>query len=449
MIEKLGVLESTAVIDAHICDSHRCLYFEFDHNAHYLAPPEKLRLGVVVLTGERPCCLVSRNLDALQSAISGVQGSNPEEVFSRLADLTRLKPISLDQPLRLSPVYIAKPWGQEIWYSGIEARGVSTVSEVPISWLLEMFPLKLSGHDANQPPLLLKILDPHPIINLGDLYFEMHREKVEVYIVTHIDETCWPTGTGAIRYGFSQEKLAEFDSIRDFMDAYLDQVKNYEVVRRKIDKLFDQQRAAAALPTNVPVSTTQYASWQAEIPMELQEAEEHARKAMYAFTQLVSLNVGDAMTVAPFTPHSLQHGVRVVEFQTPHYERYILSFGQKVLTQQHWDTSTALPLVRFDAAMQSSARLKHTKMISPGVDLVADFDEFHVLRITLTAGASTSVVQSRYALCIGLTGELNIGRNRNIATVTPEQGYYISAGVGAIMVTSRTGGSLLVAYKPE
>ena len=35
--------------------------------------------------------------------------------------------VSLDDPARLEPVVIDKPWGREIWYSGIEARGESRI----------------------------------------------------------------------------------------------------------------------------------------------------------------------------------------------------------------------------------------------------------------------------------------------------------------------------------
>jgi hypothetical protein len=60
------------------------------------------------------------------------------------------------------------------------------------------------------------------------------------------------------------------------------------------------------------------------------------------FTWLKPVSVGDVVQVPRLLPHALQHGVRVVEFQTPVYERKILSFGQRVLTQGHWDTEEAV-----------------------------------------------------------------------------------------------------------
>ena len=95
-------------------------------------------------------------------------------------------------PVRLSPVHIAKPWGQEIWFTGMEARGESQVvnsdgQALPISRYLSRDPEQAT---RGQPLLLLKILDPLPTPVLGELYLEVHETKQEAYVVTEVNPAC-------------------------------------------------------------------------------------------------------------------------------------------------------------------------------------------------------------------------------------------------------------------
>ncbi len=119
--------------------------------------------------------------------------------------------IDLNAPARLLPVRIPKPWGQEIWYTGMEARGESQIETaagpINLSQYLSADPTRTC---ASSPVLLLKILDPKPEPVYGDLYFEVHKEKREVYIVTHVDAQVWPDGRGAIRFGMNQTKRHTF-----------------------------------------------------------------------------------------------------------------------------------------------------------------------------------------------------------------------------------------------
>ena len=46
--------------------------------------------------------------------------------------------------------------------------------------------------------ILLKTLNPVAEKTIGDLYYELHEKKWEVYIVTEIDKTAWPSGKGII-----------------------------------------------------------------------------------------------------------------------------------------------------------------------------------------------------------------------------------------------------------
>ena len=101
-----------------------------------------------------------------------------------------------------------------------------------------------------------------------------------------------------------------------FRRAFLEAVQDYEVVRRRID-------AGQAQPEDV-------------------EQEAMLRNQMEAFTDFQPLSVADVVKVPTWTPHALQHGVRVVEFQTATYERFIISFAQQVVTQDHWDSEHAI-----------------------------------------------------------------------------------------------------------
>ena len=269
--------------------------------------------------------------------------------------------------MRLIPVDITKPWGKEIWYSGMEARGESQVQlggqQLPLSVYLKSDPARLS---RGTPVLLLKVLDPKPQPVLGDLYFEVHETKQEVYVVTHIDPGAWPDGVGGIRLGMNQDKRAQYDNANAFRAAYLRAVKSYEHVRRQIDE------------QGADISTAD---------------EELARTRMDSFTNLLPLRVGDVVRVPTWTPHSLLHGVRVVEFQTATYERFIISFAQQVVTQKHWDSEHAIANMLLEAPPRESF-----EAVSEGIERIASFSDFQCV-----AGGSqcswTHRVATRHPLC--------------------------------------------------
>ncbi|MEM9620338.1 MAG: hypothetical protein AAF993_01730 [Pseudomonadota bacterium] len=278
-------------------------------------------------------------------------------------------------PAKLEPVFISKPWGREIWYTGMEARGESRVhtggQQIPISHYLH----KVQG---NTDVLLLKVLDPAPQTVTGDLYFEVHEEKREVYIVTHVDAHAWPAGQGAIRFGMNQAKRQQFADDQAFRGAYLGAVQNYAAIRQQIDHHGKTIPAAE---------------------------EQQARAAMEAFTQMRALSVGDVVRVPTWTPHALQHGVRVVEFQTPTYERYIISFAQKVVTQDHWDSAHAIAHMHLDAPAA-----EQFEQVGPGIERIASFADFNVWRADLSAcgGELTLPKQLPYAVCMSLAQSIQI-----------------------------------------
>ncbi len=287
--------------------------------------------------------------------------------------------IQYTQPVRLVPVSVPKPWGQEIWFTGMEVRGESRVlttdgQALPISTYLQH---DTHAASANESVLLLKILDPKPDPVSGDLYFEVHSEKREVYIVTHVDAAAWPNGLGGIRFGMSQEKRAELGD-EALRTEYLKAVQSYEKVRRAIDA-----------GTQSPFLVMQ---------------EMALRKRMESFTHLRPLRVGEVVHVPIWFPHALQHGVRVVEFQTATYERLIVSFAQKVLTQDHWDTETAIRGMSLDPGV-----VQPPEVISKGIERIARFDHFNVWRTQHHAGVFSLPEHIPYAVVMAVGGSARVG----------------------------------------
>ncbi len=409
-------LESCAVptdIWSCIAESRECGFFLLEHRQYYLPGSPAITLAVAVVPcGDDPCLVIS---DAVSLATQWMgQHQLGPETIAELASALQAPIISLHDSLRLVPIHIAKPWGQEIWYTGIEARGQSGVSDsrysMPLPWLLalgEEYLLKVGGGQPN----LLKILDPLPDEVFGDLYFELHEEKREVYVVTAIDPRAWPDGRGAIRYGFDQQKREELGGDDRFRDQYLAAVKRYEAVRREIDADLDKIRLAQGVELNAPVFAATLKSWLEQIPCDLRQREVRAREEMNSFTSLRSLQLGDVVKVSCLTPHALQHGVRTVEFQTPVYERKILNFAQKVLTQGHWDTAEAVAIMNLEPPP-----VDDLVVVDSGdgftLEQVVSFADFRALRLTLAPGAGYALTMGdSYKIVMVVDGHARVGRH--------------------------------------
>ena len=153
-----------------------------------------------------------------------------------------------------------------------------------------------------------------------------------------------------------------------------------------------------------------------------------AVEAMDGFTALAPLRVGDVVTVQPWQPHSLQHGVRVVEFQTPTYERYILSFGQRVLTQNHWDTEAVLDRIELDPPQPESF-----VPVADGIQQIADFDDFSAFRVEIPPGVSRPLeVELPYAVCMGVEGCVSV----NGLAVDAEEACFVPASALPVTLTN-------------
>ncbi len=339
--------------------------------------------------------------------------------FDGAADQCRAAIIDFSAPMRLTTVAVAKPWGREIWYTGVEARGVALVTDgrhaSPLPWALALAPRHLQG-DA--PLTLLKVLDPSPRPTTGDLYFELHEHKREVYVVTHIDPIAWPTGVGAIRFGMNQDVRKGYADDERFKRDYLRAVTDYQSVRRAIDAGEDDPG--------------------------LHTHEVELRQAMEAFTALRTLRAGDVVQVPPHVPHSLQHGVRVIEFQTPVYERKIISFTQRVMTQPHWDSDEAVSIMSLDAPPEPQFEQLHPADDGIHIERVASFSDFSVQRIRLREGAAITIPSNQHhCLAICVSGSIEA----NGIALAPEQAALLPASLAAprLYNTGRTLAMMLIA----
>ena len=230
MIKQLGNgLRPEEAVEEFLRSTDMTLALRFDFAQYYLPTAPSITLLAILLKDKGGLRLLltdkSSQLEAaLATMIEPLTADNLRLLASHLA----APYLNLDQALLLSPIAITKPWGQEIWYTGIAARGQSNV---PIPWLLVLLPKRLLG--AEQTSLnLLKILDPLPEPVYGDLYFELHEEKREVYVVTHVDPQSWPDGEGSIRFGFEASVRDEFDSPDEFRSTTSRSRAGFESARR-------------------------------------------------------------------------------------------------------------------------------------------------------------------------------------------------------------------------
>ena len=433
----------------HATDSALALRYSFKQ--YYLSDEPSIELLAILLKGQDGLCLlISDKVDEAEAIIAEVDKPLTHHSLRSLSLRLAAPLFNLEKCLALHPVSIAKPWGQEIWFTGIEARGQSGFSDgvysVPIPWVLALLPKRLLGTEHGSLNLL-KILDPLPEPVYGDLYFELHEEKREVYVVTHVDRQSWPDGEGAIRFGFDASVRDEFDGPDEFRQSYLETVQNYEQVRRMIDRIFDQQRLDLGLDLNQPVEAGLLKQWHKQLTPELQQEEEALREAMNRFTHMQGLREGDVVKVPCLTPHALQHGVRTVEFQTPVYERKILAFGQKVLTQDYWDTTEAVSLMSLQSEVD-----QQLDVLEEGQGLLREqvvaFDDFQVQRISLSPGACWQIpVTASYKLLMVVAGEIDFGTDA--ATLKAEQAVLLPAlGSPTVITNCGRGDGIVLLSQP-
>ena len=280
------------------------LVVEYEYSQYYLPGSPCIRLlaifcqidGHLYFSVAESCQSLHRQL---QDTNVSQEGASEKETsldeFRAFAQLNSFPVLSMGEPLLLQTVSIEKPWGQELWYTGIEERGVSRVTDglasSLLSWVLSVAPRRLAAN-CEQQINLLKILDPLSEEIYGDLYFELHEEKREVYVVTHIDRDAWPDGVGAIRYGFNPEVRSTYSCDEAFRADYLAAVHDYQIVRRDIDSQIDLLRYEEGVEPSAPVAAKIMKNWISRLPEQLVEEEKTLREIMNAFTELLPLKEG-------------------------------------------------------------------------------------------------------------------------------------------------------------
>ncbi len=424
-LETLPFWLAKAIAGASQAEGKTRIAATFALSAYWHDPVSELSLAAVyevenTAEGLRLRALVTDQLEQLHELLVSDEAKELLE-FSRELQTPIL---DCSGALSLRAVDIAKPWGKEIWYTGIEKRGVCELGHAglycPLPWAVAALPGFLLGA-GEESIVLLKILDPLPEPVYGDLYFELHEVKQEVYIVTHVDSDCWPDGKGAIRISFNQERRKSYQSDADFKAAYMAAVADYRQVRQQIDAELDRQREQHGLAANAVISADQTRRWLADIAPELCALEQTLRQTMDEFTALYPLAVGDVIVIPQCLPHALQHGVRTIEFQTPVYERQIVSFAQKVLTQSDWDTKAAMQLTQLDPYCAPEFPIEHVDGCERSQ--IVDFDDFSVWRVNLPCAAQLQLQGESYKLVMVITGSVQIGA----AVCRPEQALIVAA----------------------
>ncbi len=359
--------------------------------------------------------------------------------------------------MEMKPITVKKPWGREIWYTGIEKRGVVDIDIkglfVSFPDLLDMYPTAFLGE--KKTPILVKTLETLPKEIYGDLYLELHEKKQEVYIVTQINKKVYPNEVGRMKYGFEKNKLKAL-GWENFKKSYNKAIKNYEQIRKKIDEKWDKFREEKNSELNKVADANNFDAWYKGISPKLIRDEERLRKEVDSFSGYYPLTVGDVVKVDTLVPHSLQHGVRVVEFQTPVYERLILCFAQKTLTQGHWDTDKAIDLMKKTYPLPQTPKvLKNETGVL--VEAIGDFKDFKVMRITLDEGKKTPLFHfipenASYSFVFGLMGKCELKKksshNKSFTKILLTEGkcFFFPKKLGTVDLETKTKSVFLVTY---
>ncbi len=318
--------------------------------------------------------------------------------------------VDLAAPQRLHPLKVVKPWGAELWLTGIEQRGECSVKigtkSLPLASYLALAPIQMLGEHTLP---LLKILAPTADSVRGDLYIEAHASKSELYVVSDIDRDAWPDGEAALLLGMNQGKRASHPIDDEFRAAYLKSTQAYEGTRRAIDG------GAAGLD----------------------KIEEQQRLEVRSFLAEHIVEFDSVVSVPPLLPHSLQHGVRVVECQTPVFERFILSFWQRVATQDHWDTEDAAPLLSLDPPTPIDPA-----QVADGLTEIGQFDAFSLYRldpgttIELAPASSCRLVMSMRG--VSTVGGLELAHEEAAFVPASATASASAPGSGYLLIVSAT-----------
>ena len=148
--------------------------------------------------------------------------------------------------------------------------------------------------------------------------------------------------------------------------------------------------------------------------------------------------------------------MRVFEFQTPTYERNIISFNQQVLTQNHWDSEYAVSKMSLEGPAAPQLELLEENAAEL-TERIVDFDDFEVLRTTLTPNHSIDADLSHgYLMIAMLAGELQIncvaGTLALAASSTPTSlntAALVPAGAKDVQLSANSQGATLLIARPK
>ena len=345
------------------------------------------------------------------------------EAIKELLDHPKLQDLTPNRAFKLSPVHIPKPWGQEIWFTGIEERGVCQIEltdgkPVILPILLAALGKGATSNPASSP-ILLKILDPKPNPRTGSLYFELHQEKQEVYIVSKVDPSAWPSGKGRMKYGLNQRERLKFSKQDEFKETFKRLCLDFEACRSEIEVEWDKKRLQEGLAPKDPIPEPLLETWYSSLPPDLVQKESELQKKLDQLTGWIDLTVGDVVKVQRTVPHSLQYGITVIEFQTPVYERFIITFNQKVLTQDHWDVEAAFDIMTIEEPTPQTLK-KIAENDSVLLEEAVCFESFDVIRVSQKKTEYTlDLSDFGHAIIFALKGRLQVN---GISKLTLEMG---------------------------
>ncbi len=345
------------------------------------------------------------------------------EAVKELLDHPKLQDLTPNRAFKLKPVHIPKPWGQEIWFTGIEERGIAQIQVKDQESIILPILLATLGKGATSnpasPPILLKILDPKPNPKTGSLYFELHQEKQEVYIVSKIHPEAWPAGIGRMKYGLNQKERHKFQNQDEFKETFKKLCLEYESCRMEIEGEWDKKRLLVGLGPKDQIPEPLLESWYSSLPPALAERETNLQKQIDQLTGWLNLSVGDVVKVQKTVPHSLQFGITVIEFQTPVYERFIITFNQKVLTQDHWDVEAAFNIMTVEEPAPQNLK-QITENDAALLEEAVSFETFDVIRVTQKKTKyALDLSDCGHAIIFALKGRLQV---HGISPLTLEMG---------------------------
>lgn len=377
-----------------------------------------------------------------------LQTSKPKEKLINIFEIEGIAYLESSKPYRLSPIEIKKPWGKEVWYTGIERRGVSSLKTpsgyLPLHYVNAVLPKRLKGSAFDSDVILLKILKTKSNAR-GDLYIELHKKKEEVYVVDSIDQKVYKNKEAPLLYGMDEEKIKKM-GLESYKKLLLDEITSYEKHREKVDAQFHELCQKEGIDLNACLDEKQDKLLYGQIPKEIIQKDLKDYQKIRSFFGKSLLREGSVVRIEKGVPHSIPHGVRVVEFQNAYYERKIIAFNQKVLTQKRWDTKEALDV------MKKSSPLNEPNIFYEGDNYLerelAKFEDYTVDEIVIHPGyRHVNYAADFYQILYCLGNSLEVETEMDSMMLQKSEAIFIPIETTITIYNSQTSDvSFLIAY---